>query len=199
MTILLTGGFFGSGKTTVLSRISELLLEQGYSLCIIENEIGEKSIDDLLLKKADIEISTILGGCVCCQVTGSLIEALNRIKAEITPDWVLVELTGTAFLDTLRNTIEAYAVSDDPIITLSVVDAARWQKLIKIMHPMISRQVAGADIVVINKIDQCFDIESVFRDIQQIVDNPCILPIQATVDSVAELVEQLKSEAARYA
>ena len=82
MNILLTGGFFGSGKTTVLSKITALLLSRGLRICIIENEIGQNSIDDLLLKTGSVEISTITGGCICCQISGSLIEALRKMEAE---------------------------------------------------------------------------------------------------------------------
>lgn len=199
MKILLLGGFFGSGKTTILSRLTETFLEAGNKLCIIENEIGVNSIDDLLLKKGGIEISTIIGGCVCCQVTGSLIEALNRIEKEINPDWVLVELTGIALLDTLRDTIEAYSPSDDPIITVSVIDAARWSKLLRAAEPIVTAQVAGGDIIVINKIDQNSDLETITADVNRISRSSMILPMQATLDSGKSLAELLEKEAAAYA
>lgn len=199
MKILLLGGFFGSGKTTILSRLTETWLEAGNRLCIIENEIGENSIDDLLLKKGGIEISTIMGGCVCCQVTGSLIEALNRIEKEINPDWVLVELTGIALLDTLRDTIEAYSSSDNPIITVSVIDAVRWSKLLRAAEPIVTAQVAGGDIIVVNKVDQNPDLESISADVDRIIPSPIILPMQATADSGKALVALLEKEAAAYA
>lgn len=85
MNILLVGGFFGSGKTTVISRLMDQILAEGQSLCIIENEIGKNSIDDLLLQHGSVEITAIAGGCVCCQVTGSLIEAVRDLNRQFSP------------------------------------------------------------------------------------------------------------------
>lgn len=196
MKILLLGGFFGSGKTTVMSRLTEAMLEKGEKLCIVENEIGENSIDDLLLRTGGIEISTILGGCVCCQVTGSLIEALRRIKAEIDPDWVLVELTGIALLNSLRDTIQAYSDGDDPIVTVSVIDAARWHKLLKAAAPIMTQQVEGGDIIVVNKIDLNPQVEPIAADVKAIAGDRTILPMEATRDSGHILWELLEQEAA---
>lgn len=175
------------------------MLRSGKKLCIIENEVGENAIDDLLLKKGGIEISTIMGGCVCCQVTGSLIEALLRIENEIAPDWVLVELTGIAFLDTLRNTIEAYLPGHNPVITVSVMDAARWNKLLKAAPLIITRQVEGGDIIVVNKIDQNPDLESVTEGVNRIATGRTIHPMQATIDSGDVLAALIDREAAAYA
>ena len=123
MNILLVGGFFGSGKTTVISRLTDQMLAAGQSLCIIENEIGKNSIDDLLLQRGSVEISTITGGCVCCQVTGSLIEAVQDLNRQFSPDWIIVELTGIAYLKDLRKKLEKYLPDHPAIISLSVVDA----------------------------------------------------------------------------
>mgnify|MGYP005759181057 CR=1 FL=1 len=101
MNILLVGGFFGSGKTTVISRLAEQIISAGQTLCIVENEIGENSIDTLLLQQSSVKITTIAGGCVCCQATGSLIQALRDLKQRFFPDWIIVELTGIAYLKDL--------------------------------------------------------------------------------------------------
>lgn len=193
------GGFFGSGKTTVMSRLTEAMLEKGEKICIVENEVGENAVDDLLIRKGGIEISTILGGCVCCQITGSLIEALHRIKAEIDPDWVLVELTGIALLTPLRDTIQAYSDGEDPIVTASVIDAARWHKLLKAAAPIMTQQVEGGDIIVINKIDLNPQLEPIAADVKVIAGDRRILPMEATRNSGHKLQELLEQEVARNA
>ena len=69
-------GFLGSGKTTLLNHI--LTVQHGKKLAIIENEFGETSIDDELLKKntrmqADEEIIEMMNGCICCTVRQDLV------------------------------------------------------------------------------------------------------------------------------
>ena len=194
MNILLLGGFLGSGKTTVLSRLIETMIPQGNRLCVIENEIGQYAIDDLILKQSGVEVTTIMGGCVCCQVTGSLLEGLKRIKEEIDPDWVLVELTGLALLDTLRETIETYLADIGPVVTVAVMDGARWLKLRNAAYPIVSRQVSGGDILVINKIDRCPDVEAVVRDVSALVENHPCLCMQAISDAAGDLLKLINQQ-----
>ncbi len=196
MKILLLGGFFGSGKTTLLSQLIPAMLARGQRICIIENEVGEYAIDNLLLQRGGIEVTTIRGGCVCCQVTGSLLEALQRIDREINPEWVLVELTGIAFLDPLRDTIQTYWPEHGPIVTVSVVDAARWSKLRRAAAPIVTRQVQGGDLIVINKIDLNPDTDAIQADVRELVSDPHFLLTQATQDSGEALAKRLEQMSA---
>ena len=51
---------------------------------VIENEYGESSIDDKLIKKnskfrSDEEIVEVLNGCVCCSVRQDLVAILHKL------------------------------------------------------------------------------------------------------------------------
>jgi G3E family GTPase len=194
MRILLLGGYFRSGKTTILVRLAEAMLKQEKRVCIIGNEGGTPAADDLLRKRGNVEISTIQGGCVCCQATGSLIEALNRIAKEIAPDWVLIELTGIAFQDSVRYAIADYVHGDHSVIAATVVDAFRWKKLLKAVEPVVTRQIQGADIVVVNKIDQNPDFSAIVQQIAAISDSSILLPMQATEATGETLLEVLDQQ-----
>lgn len=195
MKILLTGGFFGSGKTTLLSKLTARLLERGFRICIVENEIGQNSIDDLLLKTGSVEISTITGGCICCQISGSLIESLQEMEQKLQPDWVLVELTGTAFADAVVDNLRMYLPGDHRLVVMAVADAARWPVLMKAARPMIQRQLRGAQVVVVNKIDCAAATDGVVEEIRKILPGCRILPMVGTTDSAEELLILLEQEA----
>ena len=198
MNILLVGGFFGSGKTTVISRLAEQIISAGQTLCIVENEIGENSIDTLLLQQSSVKITTIAGGCVCCQATGSLIQALRDLKQRFFPDWIIVELTGIAYLKDLRDKILKYQEQKCPVICDTITDAARWKKLLQAAQIIMENQVGAGDIVVINKTDLNPETDEIARDIRQIKNSCRILPLSAASDSCRMLLEAIEQEAEAY-
>ena len=74
--VTLLSGFLGSGKTTLLNR---LLSHYPHSAVII-NEFGTTPIDQQLLREHNIPVSTLSGGCLCCQVIGSLTPLLKNLR-----------------------------------------------------------------------------------------------------------------------
>jgi G3E family GTPase len=103
LPVLVLTGYLGAGKTTLLNYI---LKEQSQlKLAVIENEIGEVSIDDALVeqKHEDMaeELVTLDNGCVCCTIRGDLVNTLYGITekqrtGKLRLDGVLIELTGAA-------------------------------------------------------------------------------------------------------
>mmetsp|Transcript_1464 Transcript_1464/g.3451 ORF Transcript_1464/g.3451 Transcript_1464/m.3451 type:complete len:429 (-) Transcript_1464:195-1481(-) len=96
-------GYLGAGKTTLLNYI--LRVQHDKKLAVIENEIGEVSIDDALVDQKQVEMAEELvlldNGCVCCTVRGDLIASLHKIGEKYASggahlDGVLIELTGMA-------------------------------------------------------------------------------------------------------
>lgn len=195
MNIILFGGFFGSGKTTVISRLIPPILRSGETVCIIENEIGQNSIDDLLLETAQIEINTISGGCVCCEVTGNLIYAIEDLEKRLHPDWLVIELTGIAFLDNLRQTLLSSLPDHHPVICVSVIDAARWSRLLRAAGQVITNQVRGGDIIVINKTDLNPEVDDIFTDVFRIAGERILVPMSAKSDCADMLLNILSREA----
>lgn len=87
-TTILTG-FLGSGKTTLLNRLLDVT---SLKLAVIENEVGEVSVDDKLIETSgntkDLfqagtarakEVILLPNGCMCCRVRGDLRDAFKRI------------------------------------------------------------------------------------------------------------------------
>jgi len=73
-------------------------------LAVIENEIGEVSIDDALVEQKHDDLAEELvvldNGCVCCTIRGDLQRTLRDLAAKVQGgrklDGVLIELTGAA-------------------------------------------------------------------------------------------------------
>jgi len=175
MNILLIGGFLGSGKTTIINKLIHDLAAFGLITAIIENEIGNVGIDDIVLGETGIKVTPLFGGCVCCEISGDLIQAVDMIASEINPNWIIIEMTGFAFMDSIREVFRKYASPDYLIHTLSVVDVSRWAVFMLTMRPVIERQLADADVVIVNKIDENSNYEQYLAEISKMsLDAPCI-------------------------
>lgn len=74
--VFIISGFLGSGKTTLLNR----LLSHAPKSAVIINEFGTTPIDQQLLREHQIPLSTLVGGCLCCQVIGSLTPLLKNLR-----------------------------------------------------------------------------------------------------------------------
>ena len=147
-------GFLGAGKTTLLNRI--LTGQHGKKIAVIENEYGEVGVDNQLVIQSDEEIFEMNNGCICCTVRGDLLRILNRLmKRKDRLDAILIETTGLANPAPVAQTFftdpemrEQFRL--DAIVTL--VDAKHIS-----LHlddsPEAMKQVAFADVIVLNKTD----------------------------------------------
>ncbi len=147
-------GFLGAGKTTLLNYI--LTENHGKRIAVIENEFGQIGIDSDLVINADEEIFETNNGCICCTVRGDLIRILGSLmKRRNKFDRVLIETTGIADPGPVAQTFFRDAELEasyelDGIVTL--VDARHFLQQLK-NGEEAGRQVAFADVVVLNKTD----------------------------------------------
>lgn len=193
MELLLCGGFLGSGKTTLINKLLHGITEQGLTVALIENEACQEGIDAALTGQEGIKVIPLFGGCVCCQLSGSLLETVQKLEAELSPDWVVVELTGLAMMDNIREVFRMYAPKDLTVRlhTLAVADMARWDKLVLRMETVIRRQLAGADTVVINKVDLQPPSPQTLAQIESLSPGAVILSMSAASLSPAEIWTQV--------
>jgi len=146
-------GFLGAGKTTLLTHL--LSQKHGYRIAVIINEFGEVSIDNQLVVGVDEEILELNNGCLCCRVRGDLIRSLKDLfQRQKRFDYVLIETTGLADPSPVVHTFKASELAErlrlDGIVT--VVDARHLEKE---LHdaPEPARQIAFADVILLNKTD----------------------------------------------
>jgi G3E family GTPase len=151
--LLVVAGFLGSGKTTVLLDLAQRLTDDGFSLAIVENEIGEIGVDGEVVRRHGLPVRELFGGCICCTLQVGLVETLRAVEAEFAPDYAVVEPTGLAAPGDVVATVRELMPALERITTLTLVDAERWEMLWEVVEPLVSAQIEAADIVVVNKAD----------------------------------------------
>ncbi|MCX7098341.1 MAG: GTP-binding protein [Methylococcales bacterium] len=154
--VFLLTGFLGSGKTTLLNR----LLAHSPKSAVIINEFGAMPIDQQLLREHKAPLSVLVGGCLCCQVKGSLSPMLKNLRmgwesGTIAFDRVIIETSGVAnpepVMDSLlrERWLAARFSLQAVICTVSaVMDAANFETF-----PEVKAQIAWADTVVLTQTD----------------------------------------------
>ncbi len=153
MIICQIAGFLGSGKTTLLIKLGTALSAKGKRVAIIVNEVGEVGVDGSVINSSGLKSVELAEGCICCSLAGSLQHTLKQIKNEYDPDLMIIEPTGIAFPTKIVQLVRTAMVGEEKMITISLIDAFRAVNLFKEAELFVSRQIAGADIVAVNKID----------------------------------------------
>lgn len=147
-------GFLGAGKTTALLDLARQASAQGKKVAIIVNEIGDIGIDDALLRRLGNNVWELVGGCICCTLSGELANTLRDIAERHDPDLVLLEPSGASHPDAIFEALK-YA-KDLPVGAthwLAIVDPVRLDMLVAVLGPLIESHLARADAVVIGKAD----------------------------------------------
>lgn len=147
-------GFLGAGKTTLLNHL--LSARHGWKVAVIENEFGEVGVDHDLVLAAEEDLILLNNGCVCCKIRGDLVRTLHAIlRRPERFDAILVETTGLADPGPV---LQSFFVDDelkerlrlDAVVT--VVDARHAGPRLE-DSPEARRQVAFADVLLLNKAD----------------------------------------------
>ncbi len=200
-------GFLGAGKTTL---IKKLIAEayQGEKLVLIENEFGEIAVDGGFLKEAGIEIREMSSGCICCSLVGDFAEALEKVKAEYSPDRVLIEPSGVGKLSDVIRAVQDLGDADlVPGSFTTVVDATRARMYMKNFGEFWCNQVENAGTIVLSrtkgmgeaKLAQCVDMLRVHNPSAVIVTTPWDELDGKVLREAMEREDSLKSELERLA
>ena len=174
--------------------VSSAVSEKENKVIILENEVGEVGIDDAYLRSGGLTVDNLFSGCACCTVSGELVSAAVRIWKEYDPDWLIVETTGIAYPRNMRENLKKAISLDSRIVIL--VDAARWNRLLKPMFNLLHGQIEGSDAVLINKTDlvDSETLAKVERDILEFEPNAVILRISALSEIPSEVWRSVTGE-----
>lgn len=151
--LYLITGFLGAGKSTFLKRFFRLF--EGKKIQIIVNEFGAEDVDGVLLGDLGITLEEITGGSVFCSCRIDQFEKALRTFVEEDTDVVIVEASGLSDPTGVRNLL--YDAERFPHIrykgSICLVDAVRFPKVYAKSRTCV-KQVAAADLALINKIDR---------------------------------------------
>ncbi|WP_286946884.1 GTP-binding protein, partial [Acetobacterium sp. UBA5834] len=197
LKVIVLGGFLGSGKTSVLLQLAEFLVARSLNnenttpVVIVENEIGGSGVDNLLLENQGLTVKNLFAGCACCTSSAQLEDTVSYLKKEFDPQWLVIEATGLAYPDKIKQTIEDAFLVETEIIT--IIDAKRWFRLIAAMEPFVSGQLENASSVLINKVDTVDEqkVQSVIESIQTYNKKLPCYPISAIIKIPDDFWERL--------
>ncbi len=151
--ITVIGGYLGAGKTTLVNHL--LRHAQGKRLAIMVNEFGELPIDADLIEATQDNMIALAGGCVCCSFGSDLIAALRELaQMQPPPDNVILEASGVALPGAIAGTLSLLSgFVLDGVLVLADAETVRQTAQDKYMADTIKRQLAEADMVLLNKTD----------------------------------------------
>ncbi|KAG9252336.1 CobW/HypB/UreG, nucleotide-binding domain-containing protein [Emericellopsis atlantica] len=168
--ITIITGFLGSGKTTLILNLIPQLRAQSpnYRLALLKNEFGDVAVDSQLASSSAISgVQEMLGGCICCNLVGSLSPALAELETTVKPDRIIIETSGSAFPATLALEVNRLARDTGKYVldgVVSVIDVENWQGYEDTSYTA-RIQARYTDLVVLNKwetagedrYDECLD------------------------------------------
>lgn len=162
-------GFLGSGKSTLIRRI--LTENHGLRVVVVENEFGSTAgVESAIVtqgvgESALEDFIELPNGCICCSAQEDLTSALSFLVREKRNriDHILVETSGLAdpgpvaasfWVDEQLETqlrLDAVVTIVDAFNILSYLTTA--QKAAATKSRLAEKQVAVADVVIVNKTD----------------------------------------------
>ncbi|WP_254536866.1 CobW family GTP-binding protein [Halomarina litorea] len=92
--ITLVSGPLGAGKTTLVNHL--LRNAGGRRIAVVLNDMGEVNVDAELVEREseDEGIVDLSNGCICCRLSGDLLDSLDRLARERDFDHLVVEASG---------------------------------------------------------------------------------------------------------
>jgi G3E family GTPase len=153
--IIVIVGFLGTGKTTLLKKVTQEFLASHWNPFIILNDYENATIDvqNFLSFLPPEQIKPQSGSCICCTGIQELREVVNRIpKRE--KGITLIEANGTTDAASLMGFL---GVGMDqrflPPVQISVVDVRHWQKR-HWNNELEANQIQVSSVIVLNFEDQ---------------------------------------------
>lgn len=146
------GGYLGAGKTTLVNHL--LQNADGERLALIINDFGAINIDaELISEQTDDQIN-LTNGCICCGMSAGFDEALESLlDLSPRPDRIIVEASGVADVTSLAQYGHHPGLHLDGIIVLADAETVRAKARDKYVDKTVLRQLRGADLLVLNKVD----------------------------------------------
>ncbi len=151
MKAILFGGFLAAGKTTALNQVLGFIRgEKPHArVALLINEFGDRSVDTAMFS-TEVYQREISGGCICCSLRMALIEQVREIRQTVNPDFLLIEATGLGIPEDILNSIGSIGACESAgILCVDPAHVTLYGQRI----PLFSRQLAGADTVLLTKTD----------------------------------------------
>ena len=160
--VTVIGGYLGSGKTTLVNTLLRQSSSSGQNrrIAVLVNDFGDIGIDGDLIASAEGDTITLTNGCVCCMVGSDLMAALWSVRdREPPPAQVIIEASGIADPAAIAHHALTPGFDLDGVVVLLDAETVRRRERHPVVGRTIRRQLAAADVLVVNKIDLVSDGE----------------------------------------
>ena len=150
--VTVIAGYLGSGKTTLLNH----LLRNGFRrrIAVLVNDFGSIGIDGDLIADADGQTITLTNGCICCSVGSDLMRALWTVRDRPDPpEHVVIEASGIADPGPVAHHALTPGFDLDGVVVVLDAETVRRRERDPVIGRTIRRQLAAADVLVLNKTD----------------------------------------------
>jgi G3E family GTPase len=118
------------------------------------NDFGSVNIDADLIASRDAETISLANGCICCTMASGFLEAIWKIQEmDPAPDAVIVEASGIADPAAIAHHALTPGFDLDGVVVLLDAETVRRRERHPVVGRTIRRQLAAADVLVLNKID----------------------------------------------
>ena len=146
------GGYLGAGKTTLLNNL--LRHSGGLRLAIMVNDFGDINIDADLITSHDGETLNLANGCICCSLADGFLAALGGLRDRAGQiDHVVIEASGVSDPVKISQYGTMLGYDLDGVIVLADAEQVRERAVNKYVGETVIRQLQGADLIVLNKMD----------------------------------------------
>lgn len=154
MRLIIVAGMLGVGKTSVILKMLDPMVESNKKVVVIENDFGSMGVDSEVLEKNGMKVRDLKGGCVCCTLQSNLVDNLRLLQTEYDPDYVIVEPTGIADPEFIvRSVTDVTGIDLEGVFVSVVVDCERFMKVRKVFERPLKNQLKMADLALLNKMD----------------------------------------------
>lgn len=184
--VLVVSGFLGAGKTTLVRHLLHDAQRTGVRVAVVSNEFGALGIDKALLGEGEEAYVELEGGCVCCQLSDTLLDTLQMLWKRVRPDRIIIETSGVALpfdtqLNLWREPVSAWVEDDMAVVVVNAEQLLEARDL----EGTFEDQVSSADLLLLNKIDliplEALDkVEAMLSALAP--ETPMVRSIQGTVD-----------------
>jgi len=143
-------GVLGAGKTTFLGNVLRNTKEKAV---VLVNDFGEAGIDGEILSAGGIDTIELPSGCVCCTLRFDLINSIQKIVEQHSPDHLYIEPSGIASPGGVTEVLDTLGIS--PVTVVGIVDVTDFlEALEQDMYGWFFRsQITRSDIIIVNKTD----------------------------------------------
>jgi G3E family GTPase len=151
------GGFLGAGKTTLLNNL--LTQSDGVRYAVFVNDFGALNIDKKLIRSHGGRTIALENGCICCSMSDGLTQSLLALLSMDDPcDHIVIEASGVADPAPIADVavLDPDLSPDGVVVLVDAADGTRWIEHDQVGE-MVRKQIACADLLVVNKTDLADD------------------------------------------